>query len=831
MLQQPVRGNLSAFIKDHAGCQFVIPVFQRNYTWNPEKETAKFISDLENVLNHPEVSHFLGILIYQKEYESTAFPQWKIIDGQQRLTTTFLYLLALRKACSEKGQKDCIAQLEEEYLYNKETTEDHKMRLKPSVSSDEVYAKIVYDHTFGLSQKEKESYVYRNYMYLLKWIRSQLNKHKGTELLEALQRMDILQFPLSSSDNAQQIFESINATGAPLTSADLIRNAILMNDPNDVQERLYAMYWKPLENIFTDSKKLEEFFRFYLACKTYNLYAKKDVYEGFRNYVSMKKMESEAVLRDCNRYAVYYQELYQGPCEAPKLEKALEDFRITSSSVPAPFLMELYGMYRNKEIGENSLIQIVRLLETYLVRRVLCGMDNSQLARYFPSLLRSVIRTFRVTHQDVYTIIQLNLVEYNKGKAYAMPTDEQVRTSLKESNAYALPMIRSLLERIEHDGASAKVDTSALNIEHIMPQHPNAYWKKNSGAQSDEEYAYLVNLLGNLTLCASRDNRQMGNEDFAYKKKILKQTEHIRLNTEILNLKQWNKKQIRKRGEDLTNRILKIYSYQNVQKEKIVASVDDVVTLVSPTANARAIYHNPKDVEILPGTTLKAYAQRDMQKMKGKYENLVARGIIQEDSNGQAHFENTEHFGSLNEAAQFLMHRGGENSQAWNFEDGRSVLKNTKEKPVEKVVKKKETKQPKKPDAQKEAKKESKPAETKKAAVKAKPEKKAEKKKAASNQKKATQPKKTQAKKSAASKPEKKKSVVKAKQEPKKTNASSMKKNGGNTQSKVKQSATKANGSSKKKRGGNTRGFVPQKNTSRSEQQPVPIVRFAGQGM
>ncbi len=683
MLKQPVRGNLSDFIRGNMGSQFVIPVYQRNYYWNPEKETARFLQDLDYLLQNKEESHFMGIITYTENHVGSLSRQLQIVDGQQRLTTAFIFLLALKKAAQEKGQKACAGLIDDYYLYNSYASEDMRLRLKPSVSSDDVYVKLVYDHVIGLTQKEKESFVYRNYDYILKWIRSKMDHYTGMEILDTLARVDVLQFPLSDNDQPQAIFETINATGLPLTSADLIRNYILMNYPNDIQERLYQMYWKPLEEIFPDSRKLEDFFRYYLACKTFNLYSKKDVYEAFKQYAK-QKTDHELLLKECDRYAVYYMEIYQGPFENKNVESALKDFRITSLRVPAPFLMEMHGMFRNKEISEKSYIQIIRLIDSYLTRRQLCGIDNTSLARFFAIQLRSVLRSYRLTHQDVYDLVQMNIVEYSKGKVVEMPTDEQVRNCLRDQNAYSIPVTRAVLERIEQYQSSAVVDLSALNIEHIMPRTPNEYWKKHSGVEDENEYNYYVNLIGNLTLCAQSDNVKMGNEDFVYKKKVLGQTKHIRLNTEILKKKEWNKNEILKRCDILTNQILEIYPYFAKEKE-IISVEEDIVTLSTPTANARAIYHQANDIEVLPGTTLKAYGQREMQKMKSLFEDYVARGLIQEDSNGQAHFEQSVHFASLNDAAQFLLHRGGDNANAWSFDDGRKIKENTKKESKSKV--------------------------------------------------------------------------------------------------------------------------------------------------
>ena len=250
VIRPPVRSSMANFIKSMMGSQFVIPVYQRNYTWLPDRETARYMNDIEDLLARRTVNHFLGIIIYMETDISAMFKQIQIVDGQQRLTTSFIFLLSLKRAARENNAKDVEGMIDDYYLYNRHLAGDAQMRLKPAVSDDDVFEKLLYGGDAALERKDRESNVYRNYEAIYQRILKLQKQYSLTEILDSLSRIDILMFPLSDNDNAQQIFESINSTGAPLTSADLIRNYILMNDANDVQERNYRMYWQPLEKYF-----------------------------------------------------------------------------------------------------------------------------------------------------------------------------------------------------------------------------------------------------------------------------------------------------------------------------------------------------------------------------------------------------------------------------------------------------------------------------------------------------------------------------------------------------------------------------------------------------
>ena len=732
MLKQPVRTSISDFIKTTMGSQFVIPVYQRTYTWNPQKETARFMNDLEDLIENRTTNHFLGIIIYLDSKISAMFRQLQIVDGQQRLTTTFIFLLALKRVAEEKKDKFTAGMIDDYFLYNRHAAKEGSLRLKPAVSTDDVYARLVYGSVNDLNRKEKETGVYRNYDYIIRRIREMAKKHELIEILDSLTRLDILEFPLSETDNAQQIFESINSTGAPLTSADLIRNYVLMNHTDEVQERYYEMYWQPLEEYYPESRRLEEFFRFYLAVKTYELLNRRDVYEGFKSYWNTRREDTETKLREINRYCRYYHDIYEGPCENAEVEKALIDFRRSDSVMPAPFLMEMMHLFDEGRINEKTMIAEIRLIDSYLMRRALCGNDSSALSRYFPTLLRTVLNTYsRAKKHDILSITKVNLLTYNRGKTLAMPTDDQLRTHMRELNAYSLMCIRPVLERIEMFGATAAVDTSDLNIEHIMPQNPNKWWVKNSGTKDEDEYTFYANLIGNLTLCAVYDNSKMGNEDFNYKKSILSKTLHIRMNTEILKKKKWTKDDILKRCDELTEQIIRIYPYNgaNASREKEHLNVEadrDTLSLNAPTVTARAIRLEDGRIEVLPGSIMKEYGPKEMKKMRKLYLDLDERGYFHSLENGRVQFNQALKFDDLNTAAQFLMHRGGENADAWKQEG--SVSENTETAEENKAetpaVKPEETKRRStaKKQSARTAKKKSAPAK-KKAAKKPAPEK------------------------------------------------------------------------------------------------------------
>ena len=277
---------LSEFLKSD-GPQYVIPVYQRHYTWD-SKNVFRLLNDIQRLLKEKGSTHFIGNIVFVRKGEAFCHER-EIVDGQQRVTTIFLILLALRDLALDIKDEDSADVIESFYLFNKVTGKyaDFKNKLKPNIG-DGTTLQVLLDRD-AVSLRTNQSAIYRNYynikQEIKKWIVA--DGYTIEECLEAIDSLMIVWVALSSDDNAQQIFESINSTGEPLTASDLIRNFILMNKADDEQTDIYNKYWMKIENnICPDhesiprkkvTKKIEEFFRFFIMAQVGNL-VKKDIY-------------------------------------------------------------------------------------------------------------------------------------------------------------------------------------------------------------------------------------------------------------------------------------------------------------------------------------------------------------------------------------------------------------------------------------------------------------------------------------------------------------------------------------------------------------------------
>lgn len=556
------RKLLDEFIPEAVGKQFVIPVYQRNYTWTVKKQLVQLIKDLEQLIEDEtkQKQHFLGTIVYLENIVEYKVER-SIVDGQQRLVTMFLMAHAM-KSISENEYR--AREIDETYLQNYAEKADsrYRQRLYPSVADGEDYT-IISEGRFDELNKDSSSNIVQNFLYLQAELKSLVERYTFDRVLYALKRFSIVYIKLDERDNAQQIFESINSTGERLTASDLIRNFIMMNKSNEEQTLLYKQYWRKLEAVFDNSKGMEDFFRYYLAAMTEEYSAKHVLYQAFKEYWHKERESASDVelLQKLVRYSEYFVNLYYKKPDGKYLE-VLSDFQSMESMMPAPFVLELSEWYYfDKVISEEQYFEIINVVNGYQLRRYFNGDDTSRVSKAFPSYLKHV-RKYVAVHgfENIVDIVIYVLVTRNQSNNMSLPTDKALKSNLSNVNAYAMRLVRWLLEKIENRNNPATLDMSNLSIEHIMPQTSTAYWEEKAGV-SGEEYIELVNTIGNLTLVTKPDNSAAGNKDFETKKKIFEDTLHIRLNKILYGMSEWTSEAIKNRSERLIDELISMYPY------------------------------------------------------------------------------------------------------------------------------------------------------------------------------------------------------------------------------------------------------------------------------
>jgi len=629
--QPPIRTGLLDFFKNSSGCQFVIPVYQRNYTWTAGKEVKQYLEDLKSVINGEYDNHFLGIMIYLDTPIDFSAREFSVIDGQQRLTTTFLTLYAVKELLRQQGEDGQISSLEGQFLTNPYSSAKMKYKLKPMVSDDEVYKLIVENKLEEI--EDKSSNVYKNYIYIIEYLKNIIDNGKAiNDILMAMNKLYVVCVPISEEDNAQKIFESINATGVKLTASDLIRNFILMDLPSDIQEDYYANYWRKIEEyISNDSKKLELFFRMFLAVKNLSLPNKNEIYRLFVKWFKDSKKSTKEVLEEIVVYADAYFVIYKKDLQKidSNLRGALKEYRRILTDMPAPALMEFYLLCKNGKINETVLRDIINIINTYLIRRSLCNLDTSSITRMFPTLLKDVLEECNGSYTNIIEILKKYLVAKNVVNAMYMPDDIQMKELMFNANMYNLrSTLRIVFDKIEHQDNPAPVDLSTVNVEHLMPQTPTPEWLAALGIDLDT-YQKNVHRLGNLTLASKIDNSAMGNKVWEYKNKLLKETNHLKINKEILDVEKWTITEIENRTEKLIEQISMVYPYPKINNDLLIK--EEIYIRVNGIVAKAFFYLDDGSVEIDTGAQLYIFENSENYPEVEDYrQDLIDDGVIAE---------------------------------------------------------------------------------------------------------------------------------------------------------------------------------------------------------
>lgn len=403
---------------------FNIPVYQRNYDWQ-EENCKKLFTDIENIIKHnEEIEHFLGTVVYVLTKIERDYEEYVLIDGQQRITSISLLLKALHEKIISEDTKESIW---EQYLINKKSPDNIRIRLKP-IESDSVSYKQLIDN----NDDSSNSNVCRNYKIFKELLE---NSHYSAEqIYSALYKIELVTIKLEKdkkSENPQLIFESLNSTGLSLTQADLIRNYLLMNSEYEKQTVLYKNFWLKIEIELTN-KKISDFIRDFLTMKTGKIANKNKVYDDFKEYMRIQKeLNEEAVLEELVTYSKYYNWFLNANSNNEKINEKLKHFKYLKNTTVYPLLLSIFeDTYYYKKLDEDKLLKIIDLLISYIFRRTICGYKTSSINKVFASIPKKILEN--QNEKDIYFKIEKNLMERRLETIF--PRDEEFKLNFIKYN-------------------------------------------------------------------------------------------------------------------------------------------------------------------------------------------------------------------------------------------------------------------------------------------------------------------------------------------------------------------------------------------------------------
>ena len=555
--------------------QYRIPQYQRLYSWD-RVHCERLFRDIERLAVSLDTgkSHFIGSIVYiSKSTKAAGTNQFLVIDGQQRLTTISLLILAMLSDPNFEavtGQTK-VAQLNRYIRNNDEGRESPLFPKLVLTRTDndhfqEVMSAVEEGRMFSANNRLK-----RNFDFLRSLIQE---SETPTDLIwQAIGQLDLVYISLNAaSDNPQAIFESLNSTGKDLSQTDLIRNFLLMGHDEDTQIRLYQNYWLPIEGLFRDRQdsEFDDFTRAYVATKLGAFPRKTEVFREFKNFVESQVgagVSPDDQLDDLLNYANNYASINFGPHPDKNLEQSLKRLRALRIRSLNPLLMIFLDSKSVLPMPVDLVAKSASLIESYLIRRLFAGLGNNALDNTFSTILSSMNDSeFEGLERLEEALLGL------KGKA-RFPRNAEVIQKGSLMDLYSSPLRHFVLKGIEMGldpkGIGLSVD---LTIEHVMPQKLSTDWLRELGADAEAIHARLVHTIGNLTLTPY--NSELGNMSFTKKKTALVSgldKAKIAMTQSVIEQEHWGEAEILARAEKLMALAVKIWKEPELlQKESFV---------------------------------------------------------------------------------------------------------------------------------------------------------------------------------------------------------------------------------------------------------------------
>lgn len=574
-----MRGTAAHLLEFLEGARkrFIIPVYQRNYDWKTEN-CKQLFDDLVSLIKEDKKTHFFGSIVsYAHSREEVV-----LIDGQQRITTVSLIMIAMINAMKQgllvpEDSRLCDI-IEYTYIIDKYHTDERKVRLKPFRDDCDAFDKLIFKDE---SEYREDSKVTINYRYFFDRIINQ-KELTADELFKAIDSLEIIdiEIELEHGDNPQLIFESLNSTGLDLTEADKIRNFVLMGLTPDVQERYYDNYWNKIER-YCDNE-LDGFVRNYLTIVTGIIPNIKGIYAAFKAY-SKGLPNIEALLADMLRYASVFKRITSfniGSAEANEIIKRLE---LLDMSVAYPFLMAFLVYAQEISLPNDETVRVLSCVETFVFRRLMCGLPTNALNKIFSTLHSTVLKH---KSDDVsYSSVLIYYLESRKMSS-AFPKDEEFLQGFTTKNIYSMRAKNKeyIFERLENSSSKEKndvvgnIESGILTIEHIMPQTLSPVWKQALGEDFERIQEQWLHTISNLTLTGYNSN--YSNRPFLEKRDMENgfSDSGIRLNRYIAQCSKWTEEELEQRKENLSKLALSIWAYPTTDYAPAQRE-DDIVSL------------------------------------------------------------------------------------------------------------------------------------------------------------------------------------------------------------------------------------------------------------
>ena len=557
------KGNIYEILNGNK--QFLIPVYQRYYSWDIE-QCARLWNDIVEMQKKEKVGHFVGSIVNIAEQAMpTGVQKYMIIDGQQRMTTLSLLLIALRDYAIKNPDDTTInaCRIDNMLLKNEYENGDERYKLLLTETDRDILMRLVEKKPIP---DDTRSRLLDNYKFFASKIADK--ELQPVDVYESIGKLQIVNITLDRSvDDAQAIFESLNSTGKELSESDLIRNYVLMGLEPTEQTYVYEHLWRPMELMFvyeTQYSVMDRFFRDYLTMKTTRIPKQDRVYEEFKLYhLNCEFGTIRELCQDLLTYAKYYTDMVFRRSSNPAFKSLYEDINDLRMEVSYPFLLKVHNDYAEGIISADDLKLIIQLCISYVFRRSICDIPTNSPNKTFATL-RNEIRP-----DDYVNSIKAFFVMRDDYKEF--PNDDKFTAAFVSRDIYNMRSRNFILSHLENYGNKAPIIIENYTIEHIMPQNSSLSleWQQMLGTNWREVQKTYLHTIGNLTLTAY--NSEMSDHPFMVKMDMEGgfRESALRLNAYVVKLTEWNEQRIKERASLLADKAKQIWAFPDMTAEEL----------------------------------------------------------------------------------------------------------------------------------------------------------------------------------------------------------------------------------------------------------------------
>ncbi len=540
--------------------QFVVPRWQRRYCWQ-QSDIERLVEDILAIADATEqATHYAGTLLtFPEPGPPGVLPTHRLVDGQQRLTTVSILLACIAAKLGPDGK---CGHWDSEFIrYHRLTnagikSDKHRRKLRLQDGDEEEYRSGLAGNPTGAGAVAQAWRIAHRLV----------GRYETARLLAGLEKLQVVSIALGSSDDPQQIFESLNATGRPLTESEKVKNWLLIGLEEEEQGELHDRYWKSIEQALGaehSSQPIDMFLRDVMRWRTGEVQGTDKTYEQFRRWSLRmgRTADRPSLCKELARLAPLYGKLTgtSGKHSSTEVSKELRHLREMGFDVHRPLTLRMLDEASGgstPEISSEELAGAVGAIGTWITRLWLSGRPTAGMNKGIAEL------AFGAGPADPENFAQswIDRIRRLRNQRIGAPRDQEVIEGIQGRKAYGGSATKSafavLCELMEQDELQGEAPSrQSLTIEHIMPQKLTDQWKRYLGDNAIEVHSQYRDQLANLTLSGSVPNATMGTDPFDVKRKVYSESS-IRMTRRLAQEAEWNAETLERRSEDLAYRAL-----------------------------------------------------------------------------------------------------------------------------------------------------------------------------------------------------------------------------------------------------------------------------------